>query len=62
LPSFHPYWRNKVKKDIRKSIKQTVVKYNECKKNPEKIKYHFNSYTSLGDIEKIIKEYKLKLK
>jgi hypothetical protein len=62
LPSFHPYWKNEVKKDMRKKLDSIIIKYNECKNNPEKIKYYFNATTSLRDIEKRIEFYKNALK
>jgi len=62
LPSNHPYWKEQVRKDIKEKLKVTLVKYTDCKKNPEKIKYHFNIFTSLKDVENTIAEYKQKLK
>lgn len=62
LPSFHPYWKNERKKVAKKQLNQMIIKYNECKKNPEKIKYYFNSSATLDSIKENVKKHKEELK
>lgn len=62
LPSFHPYWSNKIKQNIAKDLISLMSIYEECKKDTSKIKYHFNLTTSVKDIEGMIKNKKDKIK
>jgi hypothetical protein len=61
LPSFHPYWKEQVKKDVRVILNKTIKLYKICEKDPKQIKYHFNNTTSLNDLKNRITEYKEKL-
>ena len=61
LPSFHKYWKLQVNKDLKIYIEQMEIKYEECKKTPDRIKYLFNATTSLQDIEDRIIELRGKL-
>jgi hypothetical protein len=60
LPSWHPYWKNEVKKDAFRRLQEWKAKYKACKENRNLIKYHFNNTTGLADIEKGIKELEIK--
>lgn len=60
LPSFHPYWTNEVKKIDLKELQRVEKLYEECKENPEMIKYHFNLSASIASIESRIQELKMK--
>jgi hypothetical protein len=62
LPSQHPYWKIETNKDLKKTLNDLLIKYNACKRNPDKIKYHFNSSTTITDIERTIADIKSKLK
>jgi len=57
LPSNHPYWFIEVMKDNGKKYNKIKLLYEECKIDPDKIKYHFNSSTSLNNIEEKLKKY-----
>lgn len=61
LSSCHWYWREQIKLDLKKSLVILKNKYNECRRNPDRIKFIFNSNTSLKDIEMDIKSKELKL-
>jgi len=62
LPSFHWYWKEQSKKEIKSRLKILVRQYEECKKNPDRIKYLFNANTTLSHLESRINTYKFQLK
>jgi hypothetical protein len=62
LPSFHPYWKMKVKQDMRKKLNRLIDNYNECIENPEMTKYYFNKDTSLMKVEQQIYVYQRLIK
>ncbi len=56
LLSCHPYWKHEAKKEKREYLYKLQDMYNECVKDPTKIKYFFNSSSSLISIKKQINE------
>ena len=62
LPSFHPYWAYVVKQKLKTKIELHEHRLIECKKDPGKIKYYYNSTTSLTDIVAKIEGCKQKMK
>lgn len=61
LPSYHPYWKNKVRKDTLKTIKRHEDNYKECLKDPDRIKYLYNIDTTLEGIRDKITNLEKKL-
>jgi hypothetical protein len=57
LPSFHPYWKNEVKRQDYKTLQRVKAMYEECKADTKKIAYYFNATASLIDIESKIRHY-----
>lgn len=62
LSSWHPHWKLMVLEDVNKSLIELKEKYEICLNDSEKIKYLFNSTTTLESIEQMIKDKQIKLK
>lgn len=58
LPSFHPWWTQKVNEDRAVLAAALEQKYQICKDDPSQIKYLFNATTTLDDILKKIQAVK----
>ena len=54
LPSFHPYWRMMVHRDAMCSGQRHVRNLIECERDNSRIKYLYNSSTSLQDIRRMV--------
>ena len=60
LPSFHPYWKQKVRASNKILLAEMMIKYNKCMEDPSQIKFYFNGGMSIGDVKREIELLKRK--